>query len=218
MAKNEEVFAGGGHDWHNNAQLMHEMSRIYGATHRWSIYAYGYKEAADRLVDGIDNGQGWQDFLVYPILYLYRHYLEVMIKGQIREAQELLKIERPSTAAEKKKRRIEAAEGHDIVALWEYLLTLMHQIYPTKDRSVLDQGTRIITAFTAIDAHGDAFRYPESIQGNATLSSIREINVRRLRDEVMLVADALTLIEGTLDYEHDMNEQERDYLGSISDQ
>jgi hypothetical protein len=64
-----DVFTGDGHDWHNRAQL--------NFTHYvpWHAYVAGYKEAADRLVAGIAEGQHGQDMLVFPILFLYRHYL-----------------------------------------------------------------------------------------------------------------------------------------------
>lgn len=211
MNNNNGVFIGGGADWHNNAQLMHELSRYSGSAHRWAVYAYGYKEAADRLVAGINERQGWQDFLLYPILYLYRHYLEVMVKGQIRDAQKLLGIERPVDRKEKRRHKLEAAEGHDILALWGYLLSLVYQLHPEQSPAQMAEGTRVIAAFSELDATGDAFRYPETLHGHENLTKIPEINLRHLRDEMERAGCALTQIEGVLDYQHDQNQQASEY-------
>lgn len=67
-------------DWWNKACLAlgHD---------RWSIYAIGYKDAADLLVDNIEGNGRQHDFLVYPIVFLYRQYLELAIKDVISHAQ-----------------------------------------------------------------------------------------------------------------------------------
>src|SRR5713226_4648281 len=43
-------------------------------TGRWRLYASGFLQAADQLVDGW-KGLAYQDELIYPILSLYRHHL-----------------------------------------------------------------------------------------------------------------------------------------------
>jgi len=54
----------------------------------WNIYsrseiAQQYYDAANILVEAIKRNQ-WEDFkLAYPVLYLYRHFLELMLKAII---------------------------------------------------------------------------------------------------------------------------------------
>lgn len=60
-------------DWHNNACLN------YMPDHG-TAYTEGYRRAADILINHIDESGRDQDFLVYPVLFLYRHHLELLIK------------------------------------------------------------------------------------------------------------------------------------------
>ncbi|HMK50182.1 MAG TPA: hypothetical protein VK435_09020, partial [Thermodesulfovibrionales bacterium] len=63
-------------DWWHNACLnyMHDS---------WPAYIIGYKKAADILVRHIKQKRRSQDTLVYPIIFLYRQYLELAIKNLI---------------------------------------------------------------------------------------------------------------------------------------
>ena len=73
------------------------------------IIALGYKYAADILVEalGEEMGQGKQDYLVYPIGYCYRHYLEVRLKEIIQMGG------------------YEYPKGHDLLCLWNKALPIM---------------------------------------------------------------------------------------------
>ena len=53
--------------------------RERGDSWSWHLYVEGYRRAADRLVETIFEQD--LDYLVYPILFLYRHYLEVGLKS-----------------------------------------------------------------------------------------------------------------------------------------
>ncbi|HID3427534.1 TPA: hypothetical protein ACXE0P_002231 [Klebsiella pneumoniae] len=55
-------------DWHNNACLN------YMPDHG-TAYTEGYRRAADILIKHIDESGRDQDFLVYPVLFLYRHHM-----------------------------------------------------------------------------------------------------------------------------------------------
>src|SRR5665811_2493141 len=72
-------------DWWNNACLnwCHDG---------WTLYATGYREAADLLVRHIEQRGVDQDMLVYPVLFLYRQYLELEIKDLIRQGRRLQDI------------------------------------------------------------------------------------------------------------------------------
>lgn len=54
-------------DWWNNACMNWSSSG-------WSLYASGYKEAADALVTKVEERSTNQDTFVYPVLFLYRQY------------------------------------------------------------------------------------------------------------------------------------------------
>lgn len=60
-------------DWHNNACLN------YMPDHG-TAYTEGYRRAADILIGHIDASGRDHDFLVHPVLFLYRHHIEPLIK------------------------------------------------------------------------------------------------------------------------------------------
>jgi len=195
----DDIFSGSGDDWKNRAMLTH------GSTGRWAVYAMGYKTAADALVAEVVERNGYPDLLVFPILYLYRHYLELSIKSHIKDAQKLLNV--PTlTKMNVHERRVAAAQGHDILALWRYSISLVQKIHPDVDQVLLDVATRIIEAFDEIDHGGDACRFPESLQDTPNLTQLSEVNLRALRDDMRKAEIVMTQIEGVIDYEFDRRE------------
>ena len=75
-------------DWKNNACLRDGDE-----------YAYreGYRRGAQLLVQAVGESARDQDFLVYPIVFLYRHHIELVLKRVIKQAPYL--IERELTKA-----------------------------------------------------------------------------------------------------------------------
>lgn len=190
-----EVFTDDGRDWHNKAQL--------NFTHHvpWHAYVAGYKEAADRLIAGISEGLHGQDMLVFPILFLYRHYLEVSIKELIREFHPLLGITPP--VKPKPNERSSAAQGHDLNGLWSYLKGIIPGIYPDLPDAVLSEIDRVVDAFHRHDAGGDAARYPVDLKEQRTLSGLRAINLRKLAEDMDRADNSFTQIGGGIDYAYE---------------
>lgn len=63
--------------------------REYDYTVAFDDYAIGYKEAADQLIDGIGAGRSNDAYLAYPIMFLYRHYMELRLKEIVIGLKEL---------------------------------------------------------------------------------------------------------------------------------
>src|SRR5207245_1195494 len=78
-----DVLFHSGDDWWHNACLN------YGGN-SWELYASGYKDAADILSERVFETRRHADFLIYPITFLYRHYLELRLKEMIVAGQALL--------------------------------------------------------------------------------------------------------------------------------
>ena len=54
------------------------------------LYATAYKEAAEKLVKDVITSRRQRDTLVYPIVFLYRHYIELRLKEIIRAGRKFL--------------------------------------------------------------------------------------------------------------------------------
>jgi len=152
-------------DWWNNACLN-------WCHNGWSLYASGYKEAADRLVKEIEATSSGQDTLVYPILFLYRQYLELQLKELIRQARRLLDEEG------------EFPKIHNIEHLWKACNELLLKVSPNDSVAELKEIGRFIKDFATVDPTSEAFRYPQDKAGNPTLPGIRHINLRNVREVI----------------------------------
>ncbi len=82
----------------------------------WRARAWGFKKAADILADHISESWGGGDLVIYPIVYLYRHHLELSLKDIITRGNYLL--DKP----------IPLKFDHSLNRLWNYCQTILPQI------------------------------------------------------------------------------------------
>lgn len=160
-------------DWTNNACVNWRPGD-------WYLYAVGYRQAAGILADYIETNGCHQDTMVYPIVFLYRQYIEIMLKDTIRQAHILLELE------------VDRSKTHDINKLWNKCRKLMAEIHPEDSRFEIDQVTRLLQQLSAVDPFSTAFRYPVNSDGEPSLvSSLRHINVRVFREVMEKISDLL---------------------------
>ena len=110
-------------DWHNNASLN------YMPDHS-TAYTEGYRRAAEILIDQRRD----QDFLVYPILFLYRHHIELLIKQVIGLALKL--ADDPDQHPYKK-------DDHNLNRLWSAAQKLILEVddsYRLSDFNAINDG------------------------------------------------------------------------------
>jgi hypothetical protein len=174
--KGAELF-GSREDWHLNACLN------YIPTHwQWDWYADGYKAGADRLVEHVDATNSDQDILLYPVVFLYRHYLEVRLK-------ELLLL----TSYYLDEPILEIPPEHDLMKLWKLVRPRLERVWPRAEYH--DEVGDILRQFCRVDGRSIAFRYPLNKDGTPTLADIgHHINLGRVRDAIAGVA---TILDGS---------------------
>ena len=155
----------------------------------WSLYASGYKQAADTLVATVEERASHQDTFVYPVLFLYRQYLELQLKLMVRTLRQLQDVghEFPRT--------------HRIDKLWFEVDILLRKVFPDESSGELVETGRLINEFANADPLSTAFRYPFDNDGNPSLPNIRYINLRNVRE---VMAKISVLLEGayTMSYEY----------------
>ncbi|HKS36938.1 MAG TPA: hypothetical protein VJW76_07105, partial [Verrucomicrobiae bacterium] len=97
-------------DWWHNARLS------FGGK-GWDSYAAGYKEAADSLARRFIKKWQGNDMLTYPMVFLYRHYLELRLKQVIILGQQLL--DEPIAIQQ------EVLENHRLKDLWRHCRNIL---------------------------------------------------------------------------------------------
>jgi len=61
-------------------------------TYNESIYSDGYLLAANKLIKGLINNSSDQDYLIYPIIFLYRHHIELIPKPCMPQGRNTINI------------------------------------------------------------------------------------------------------------------------------
>ena len=170
----------------------------------WGGYAEGFKRLADIGVAHIESTGRDHDYLVYPILFSYRHFIELSLKEFIRDARHLLDKEGG------------IPETHNLANLWNTAEPLLKEIEPASAPTYRDV-RECLDRFAALDPISEAFRYPVTKKGESTLpEDLRNLDLGQVREVMTRLAsflDAATthtsvLLENKLDY---LVEMERAY-------
>jgi hypothetical protein len=171
----DTLFASGV-DWESEA-LIDVSSQSF------LTYALGYKEAADSVVATVENRGLAADLAVYPACFLYRHYIELMLKGLIK----LGNLLQGTPAAYEK--------THQIRELWNTCRPLLEDA--EADPVDVQNVEKCIFEFASIDPSGEAFRYSEDKKGNPVFKERMQFNLAQMRDVMKRLSG---FFDGSYDY------------------
>lgn len=174
-----DLFGEGVPSWHD--------AMLSGYHPSWSVYLRGYRVAADQLVEFALGERSNRDFVIYPVLFLYRQFMELGLKEAINYALQL------SDETHAKSR-----DHHRLGKLWHQFETLMKEV---GDGS-LDQHVKVVRnavqQFASLDPTSQLFRYPEEKDGSPVRYPIERVNLPNLKAEMENAATALDMITGGL--------------------
>lgn len=131
----------------------------------WPTYIEGYRQAGKLLFDVIARTGHDQDFLLYPLVFAYRQYLELHLKLVIQTGLDL------------HGGRTRLADTHSLAALFDIALDYIEKEWPDDDA---DTGSirRDLVEFDALDRGSYAFRFPVNKEGGDSLvSSLRRFSL-----------------------------------------
>lgn len=184
-------------DWRNNAL-------IEGPWEKWTHYIHGYKRAGDFLCAHMIETERNEQTLIYPIVFLYRQYLELLLKRILQDGFLLLEKEQsyPKT--------------HNLVQLWNQAKAVMGQIWEgNKDtKAELQAIGRCISELADLDLESFAFRYPYTKDDKHSLPDLGAISVKNLADVVTRIG---SLLEGASCGISDYLEQKIDIERAMED-
>lgn len=165
----------------------------------------GYKNSADILLDkaieeGLKNRIDILDTFIFPILFLYRHSIEISLKLIYKEATgELL-------------------DGHNILKLWnkidkEVIRMLISENAITIEEEVLSEVKELIEELQGntlkelqgTDKNGDVWRYLINKKGNLYFNECKFIDYPNLKETI-------NYIYSFLDYIYDAIYYNKNYL------
>ncbi len=145
----------------------------------------GYKKAADLMVKKSVETRSERDFLVFPVIFNYRQFIELSLKYLISHYGSIVDIE-PNW------------KTHDLAILWPEFLRMLDR-YGTSDPNEVDPIVgQIIAEFSKIDPKSYSYRYPVDIKGEPIPIKKSDLSLEKLADVMNGVAGYFTGCDGYL--------------------
>lgn len=185
------LFVGTAERWWLNASL----SWTHGSQEALDSYAQGYRQAAEHL--GRAAARRHSPFVIdtvlCPLVFLWRHYIEIRLKEIIVSAS-LLLGEPPSTAE----------KSHSLDLLWQKARSLINRVLNPSEKK-LAQADHAIADFHKHDPTSQAFRYSEDKAGKPSAPTQTQINIfnfnRQMRQLARFLEEISILIsESNVEY------------------
>lgn len=182
IQKGDKLFISG--DYCSEAVIYHDKHM-----NKWDLYAQGYYEAAERLIDSLDGKHpSINEKLVYPICFLYRHFIELRLKEIIFYGSRLIDSPRNITQEDR-------LAHHNIEKLWEQaVIPILTKVFPDGPLEDLEVARDYILQYVKIeheqcsgktievDPNSFSFRYPYDSQGNPNLIGMTRIDLMNLKN------------------------------------
>lgn len=152
---------------------------------RLVLMTEGYKKAGDLMVAAAEQDPAERGWLVFPILFNYRHFLELSLKYQLATYGPTVGIE-PNWNC------------HRLEVLWA-AFTVMLERYGTDDPDEVDPVVgEIILEFAKIDPASYSYRYPVNKKGEPVPVDRENLHLPTLADVIDGVAGYFTGCGGYL--------------------
>lgn len=129
----------------------------------------GYEQAASILIDKASCTRFMNDSLIYPIIFLYRHMIELSLKELIETFGGRVNI-------------TPELKGHNLAKLWQKYQEMCKALEVDDTDEASPHMSKIINEFNEVDPTSTSFRYHVDNKGNVLDLKHREIDLVRLRD------------------------------------
>ncbi|NHJ32598.1 MAG: hypothetical protein FK732_07030 [Asgard group archaeon] len=160
------------------------------------IYSEGYKNAALSMIQKCKESGFWNNILVYPLIFQFRHYLELRLKELIVASRQLVNPD------------LKLIKNHNIMSLWNQFKKQLLDIEPeSTDKEELKNIERLLIEYHQIDPNSESFRYPTDKKDNPTLDlkTIDLENFANVMEKIMDFFDSkLEMFLVYIDWTNDM--------------
>lgn len=157
-----------------------------------SAFAAGYHEAGKVLVRKMESASGYRDYEGYPILFLYRHALELYLKALVYRGAQLL-----SLISDEKRDTDKLLTSHKMTRLLPSIEVIFKTVEWQWNSEVsglnsFDDFADLIRQIEEIDPQSFCFRYPVNTAGEAALPKHLVLNVIDFGTKMDPVLDLLS--------------------------
>jgi hypothetical protein len=172
----------------------HEFSHFgWGNTpQEFAGYIYGYKEAADTLISQAISSKDISklDTWVFPVLFLYRQYVELQMKDLV--------LNYGNMDLEEKKNFLKKA-GHDLMKIWNKLKPTLENIASdNKEKNDVEIAESYVKQLHDRDPNSVVFRYPIGMDLQKALDKEYKINLKNLSLRMQELENFFNGVDGAL--------------------
>jgi len=164
----------------------------------FGIFASGYFHAASKLAeDLLSKGLSFPDYEAYPIMFLYRHALELYLKNIIYKSALL--------SAFKNMEDIDAKlyNHHDLNQLSQKATDILRRLF-LNDKGIELVSKRVLqisSEFSKIDPDSFSYRYPIDRNGNYSTKPHQVVNLEAVHHAMCELLEDLDTIDFGLNVE-----------------
>lgn len=164
-----------------------DNANIAGGAHtRLVLMMDGYKKGADIMIAHTLEHEVDRDFLVCPIIFNYRQFLELSLKYMLATYGRHVDV-KPNW------------NSHRLEVLWADFATMLER-FGTSDPDEADPIVEeVIGQFAKIDPGSYSHRYPVDQKGQALPLAVTDLHLATLKDVMQSVANYFTGCDGYLD-------------------
>lgn len=156
----------------------------------FGVFAKGYTLAANRLAGLLLEAPWFRDYEAYPVVFLYRHALELSLKHIIYSSVKLAACRYLDDVDQG------LQKSHDLRRLARIVEDLLALLFPDDER--LRQAVLIVTEscheFSDIDPRSEGYRYPIDSKGQCSPQRQQAVNLRAVTDRMSSVLEDLDTI------------------------
>ena len=141
----------------------------------FGVFAQGYAHAASTLAENLLSRARFPDFDAYPVVFLYRHSLELYLKNIIYKAALLMAFKYMDNID------AELHNTHDLTVLSEKAARILELFPSDADLEQLPEEIVMVSSeFSDIDANSFAYRYPIDTSGHPSTRPNQVISLEAL--------------------------------------
>lgn len=138
---------------------------------RHALMAIGYKEAGDAAVKRALAPYAIRDAIVFPIVFLYRQYIELCLKQAL-----------ASFGSDASEERL--WKTHDLSDLWCHYKEMLINFGMWSGEDADCSVERCVLEFATVDPKSEAFRYPFDTKGQPLALNIKRLDLSALKDTI----------------------------------
>jgi hypothetical protein len=162
----------------------------------FSVFAKGYHRAASLLAQHLLEKDRFSDYQAYPIVFLYRHSLELHLKGIIFKAGRTSGFKGIET-------EVPYYKNHRLAPFVEGIRKILEKLFPNQGEllEVIAKIDQISREFEEIDPESYTYRYPLGPKDRPPVRPHQVVNLQALYETMETTLKQLEIIDFGMDIE-----------------